>query len=123
MQFQEFYTNATKYLPRIQLKNDSHATNVIILEASSYKETLSKHLPQHSQLIVQYLATISSFEGKSGNSAFVLVENTKYIVFLAKKGLAEKPILVQQEVGASLCNVLNAHKVACLNSPSAHLST
>lgn len=114
MNFKDFYHNATKYMPKLQLKSDPVATTVYILESSSYKDGIKKN-SQDADEIIQKLSTIPAFEGKHGQSAFVSVKDKRYIIFLIKKDLQTKPVVEQQEVGALICNVLNSHKIPSAN--------
>ncbi|MDA0617289.1 MAG: leucyl aminopeptidase [Proteobacteria bacterium] len=115
MQFQEFYTKAIKYLPKVQKTLNSSVVTLIVLENISYKEDLKTYFPQNSDAIVKYLASIPSFEGKFGQSAHVLVNEKHYIVYLIKKGLNEKSVADHQETGATICGILNSHKITSTN--------
>lgn len=114
MQFRNFYNNATKYLPKLQLRNDPTSINVYVLESVSYKENL-KTISQDADSILYKLSCVPSFEGKAGQSAFVTIKEKKFIVFLTNKELSTKQTAEQQEVGASICNVLNSYKIASAN--------
>jgi leucyl aminopeptidase len=115
MQFQDFYSKAIKYLPKVHLSYNQISVNTIIMESISYKDDIKHYFPQDSDLIMKYLASLPSFEGKSGQSAHVIVNDKQYVIYLTKKNLNDKTISVKQEIGAEICNILNTLKIHNIN--------
>ena len=115
MNYNDFQTKAVKYLPKIHLSTNPISITLIVLENISFKEDLAKLLPKDSESIIKFLAMSPSFEGKAGQSGYAIVGEKQYLIHLAKKDINTQPVCDQQELGAEICNVVNARKFQSIN--------